>query len=178
MTSHSTVPHQHSPGTYRPREPLRLKLSRSPGTSSLDGGWWPQSRDLGFELADLVDNLPVDIGRVQRVLYSHPDWDTSSGSVHVETGRIKVSSFPNEDNNMVLLRTSTRSDLRLLVVPPDHPVGRQAMRVAANPTNRWSTVQILAAGAFDEEDSDADEHWTDKGDSWWPQPEAGPPSFR
>ena len=177
MTSHSATPILHTPGTYSPRQPLRLTLSVSPGKSGLDGGWWPQSRDLDYELADLVDNFAADIGRVQRVLYSRPDWDTQPQTVLVGRGRLKTGSFPGDDTHMMMLRMSTRTDLKLLVVPPDHPVGDQAMRIAADPSNRWSTTQILAAGAFDEAGTNND-HWTDAGGSWWQQPQAGPPSSR
>ena len=178
MTSQSTSPLPNTPATYQPREPLRLHLSESPGLGTLDGGWWPQSRDIDFELADLVDHFPPDIGRVNRALYSRPDWDTQPRGVRVARGRLKTGSFPSDDTHMIVLSMSTHTSLRLLVVPPDHPLGEQALRVAADPSNRWSTAHILAAGALDDEDGEGDGHWTDEGGSWWLRAEAGPPSFR
>ena len=44
-----------------------------PGRDHLDGGWWPQSRDLAVELADLVDHFPQAHGRIQRAVYSPPE---------------------------------------------------------------------------------------------------------
>jgi uncharacterized protein DUF5994 len=179
MTSHSTASVAHAPGTRQPRDPVRVALSPRPGKATLDGAWWPQSRDLASELADLVDHFPVERGRVQRVLYSRPDWDTQPHRVVVARGLIKVGSYPQDDTHLMMLRMSTRTDLRLLVVPPEHPTGTQAMRLAADPANRWSATQILAAGAFDDgHGEDDDEHWTDLGGSWWSNPESGPPSFR
>ena len=32
------------------RVPLRLKMTKQPRKHPLDGGWWPQSRDLTAEL--------------------------------------------------------------------------------------------------------------------------------
>jgi hypothetical protein len=157
---------------------VRLALSPRPGKATLDGAWWPQSRDLACELADLVDHFPAERGRVQRVLYSRPDRDTQPHRVAVARGLMKVGSYPDDDTHLMMLRMSTRTDLRLLVVPPEHPTGGQAMRLGADPTNRWSTAQILAAGAFDDGQDEADEHWTDEGGSWWSSPESGPPSFR
>ncbi len=165
---------------------LRLALSTAPGTATLDGGWWPWSRDLGVELADLVDHFPAELGRVHRVVFSRPDWDTVPRAVPVARGRVKTGSFPSDDSHMILLRMSTRTDLRILVVPPGHPVGKQAISIAADPANRWSPAQILAAGPFDEHDDlgdkdakeAADDHWTDEGGSWWASPEMGPPSYR
>lgn len=178
MTSHSTASPPRTPDTHGTRGPVRMALSPSPGKATLDGAWWPQSRDLDLELADLVDHFPADRGRVQRVLYSRPDWDTQPHRVVVARGPIKVGSYPHDDTHLMMLRMSTRTDLRLLVVPPGHPTGEQAMRLASDPANRWSTTQILAAGAFDDEHGDSDEHWTDEGGSWWSSPEYGPPSFR
>ena len=178
MTSHSLHLLLPPSDTHPPRAPLRLILSTSPGQALLDGGWWPQSRDLDLELADLVVHLPVAAGRVQRALCSPADWDTVPDCVRVEGGRLMTQPGRGEEHHLLELHMSTRIDLRLLVVPPDHPVGEQAMSIAADPSNRWSTTQILAAGAFDPEVSEDHEHWHDDGGSWWLRPETGPPSFR
>src|SRR5690349_3595217 len=52
------------------RGPLRLRMTEHPGRSYLDGGWWPQSRDLSRELADLVDHFPGAFGRIVRAVIS------------------------------------------------------------------------------------------------------------
>lgn len=178
MTSHSVSLLLPPPRIHSPRTPLRLRMSTAPGEALLDGGWWPQSRDLDLELADLVDHLPVLAGRVQRALYSPADWETGPDSVGVAGCRLPTRPGLPEEPHLLELHMSTRTDLRLLVVPPDHAVGEQAMAIAADPSNRWSTTQILAAGAFDPEVSEDHDHWHDDGDSWWLRPEIGPPSFR
>jgi hypothetical protein len=155
----------------------RLRLSGSPGGAVLDGAWWPRSRDIEAELADLVDHFPATAGRVYRVVYSRPDWDTQPRSVPVARGRLKTGSFPRDDTHVMVLRMSTGADLRLLVVPSDHPHGDQAVTVGADPANRWSPAHILAAGEFDEA-GEPDDHWTDEGGAWWSRPDAGPPSYR
>jgi hypothetical protein len=178
MTSRASTPIATTTRTPKTREPVRMTLSTSPGRATLDGAWWPQSRDLQLELADLVDNFPTEVGRVYRVLYSRPDWDTSPRAITVARGRLKTGSYPRDDTHVIVLRMSTRTDLRLLVVPPGHPVGDQAMAVATNPANRWSAAHILAVGEFDGDPSDPDDHWHDQGDSWWQTPQEGPPSAR
>ncbi len=177
MTSHDTSLVPDIVGTYPLRRPLRLQLSGGSGHTVLDGGWWPQSRDIDVELADLVDRLPVVDGRVARALYSRPDWDTQPHGVRVARGWLKTGSFPRDDTHMIVLSLSTGDRLRLLVVPPDHAKGGRAMEMAADPSNRWSATEVLAVCALDEEQGRGQDHWTDDGGSWWRQ-EDGPPSYR
>lgn len=173
MTSHALTHDSHNPSA----RPLRLRLSASPGEATLDGGWWPHSRDIDVELADLVDGLPVDVGRVNRALYSRPDWDTRPHSVRVLQGRLKTGSFPGDNTHVIVLSMSTGLRLTLLVVPPDQALGDEAMEVAAWPANRSSATEILASFGTEDEGTERREHWTDDGGSWWSH-EDGPPSFR
>ncbi len=98
-----------------PRVPLRLQLSESAGHDPLDGSWWPQSRDLDVELADLVDHFPKSRGEVYRAVVSRPDWDAAPHVVRVARGRLKVGSYPREDNHQVWLSMSNRELIRLSV---------------------------------------------------------------
>lgn len=177
MTSHSTSLSPPVDDPAGPRRPVRLQLSEAPGRAALDGGWWPQTRNIGVELADLVDHFPLALGRVYRVLYSSPDWDTRRRTVPTARGRIKTGSFPRDDTHLVVLRMSTRTSLRLLVVPPDHSAGDLAMGMAADPANRWSAAQILAAGPSTDEDAETSDQWNDDGGNWWPRGSRAP-SFR
>ena len=61
-----------------PREALRLQLSEAPAAGSPDGAWWPRSRDLQVEGPHLVDEFPDSVGRINRMLFSRPDWDDSA----------------------------------------------------------------------------------------------------
>jgi len=126
------------------RTPLRLRLAPTMGHGALDGSWWPQSRDLPVELADLVDNFPSDYGEVRRVVFSRPDWDTAPHRVRVGRGLLKVGSFPRDDTHQVWLSMSTHTMIRLSVTAPD--------------------------GTDDHEEIST---WNDEGGSWWdPHPVA------
>lgn len=177
MTSRDTSSVLNTPGTAQPRPPLRLQLSGSPGRGPLDGGWWPHSRNIDMELADLVDGFPAVIGRVDRALYSRPDWDSQPRTVPVARGRIKAGSFPGDDTHMMVLSMAARTRLILLVVPPDHPRGVEALTLAADESNRSSATEILSALRLAADAGRGDDHWTDDGGSWWRE-DAGPPSFR
>src|SRR5690349_17664282 len=92
------------------RTPVRLRLVEDPAPGELAGVWWPQSRDLQMEAADLVDHFPSSAGRVERLLFSRPDWDASATaegggvrSIVAARGRVKVGSFPHDDTHLMIV---------------------------------------------------------------------------
>jgi len=162
------------------RIPLRLRLSPGHSAGSLDGAWWPQSRDLELEFGDLVDHFPSEVGRIYRGVYSPPDWDPSPRRVATARGYVKVGSFPRDDTHVMLLRLATRQELRVLVVPSNLESGRAAviMREAIRGDSRRSALDILQSkesAVAAEQERDRDVIWHED-DSWWHPSE--PPSKR
>lgn len=162
----------------RGRAPLRLRLAESPGSAHLDGGWWPYSRELAIELADLVDHFPPRSGRIVRALVSPPDWDSAPRAIPVAGGIVKVGSFPRDDTHLVLLTTSDRTVLRVLVVPPGftRAQGDEALLASATAGNAHPAAEVLEE-VTDHPATDPNDHWTDDGGAWW-GPGRGAPSFR
>jgi hypothetical protein len=136
------------PPTISSPGPLRLRLAEPDPSSSLDGGWWPRSRDLTVELPDLIANFPQENGRIVRALVSPPDWDDSPRRIPLRRGGIaKVGSFPRDDTHVVHLNTAGHKVVVLLVVPPgsDDAQGA-ALLEAAGTGNRTKAVKLLEAG--------------------------------
>ncbi|GAA1940093.1 DUF5994 family protein [Nocardioides hwasunensis] len=152
-----TTPH---PTPQPARGPLRLRMSQHPGRDTLDGGWWPRSRDLPVEMADLVDHFPSELGRVTRALVSPPDWDLRARAVAVSGRYVKVGSFPRDDTHLVLLTTSHRKLLRVLVVPPSlsDDQGEEALLAAATHGNAHSAEELLDT-VTEHPDVDPRDHW-------------------
>jgi hypothetical protein len=149
------------------RVPLRLRMSPRAGRDRLDGGWWPRSHDLSVELPDLVDHCPPASGRIVRALYSPPDWDTPARRVAVAGGHVKVGSFPRDDTHLSRLKTSDRTVLYVLVVPPEmaQEQAEEALLAAAAPGNAYgaaSQVDVATAAP----DGDPKGRWDDDGGSW------------
>lgn len=113
--------------------PLRIRLNPRQG-DTLDGGWWPYSRDFASEFARLVEEFPAEHGRVYRGLYSRPDWNDHPRTVPVARGRVKVGSFPADDTHVIHLTTSNRVVLCLLVVPADFSMEQGAESLLASTT--------------------------------------------
>ncbi len=107
------------------RGPLRLRLNEAPAPGEPDGAWWPWSRSLHVEAADLVDHFPQSDGRVNRLLFSRPDWDDSmaaGGAVRrilAARGPVKVGSFPSDDTALMIVTLASGRRLKLIVIPSD-----------------------------------------------------------
>jgi hypothetical protein len=159
------------------RRPLRLRMCEKPGSHPIDGGWWPQSRDLTVELGDLVDNFPDEHGRVVRVLFSAPDWDDAPKRVPTRRGYVKVGFDPNDDTHVLMLTTSDRQELCLLVVPPDmsRAQGEEALLAAVTPGYATSPAALLTT-VRERLELDDGAHGDDEGESWWGSATA--PSYR
>lgn len=175
-----------------PTDTLRVVLAPPRKNRSLDGGWWPHSRDLAVELAELVAGLPTTTGRAVRAVYSPPDWDTPPRRVPLARGYLKVGSFPRDDSHVLDLKMLDGTMLRLLVVPStaDPQQARSALAAAAEPEGTGTAATILAAMAshpdgppdqpsddWEQAASDPEEHWTDDGGAWW-DPHPVSPSYR
>lgn len=160
------------------RVPLRLHMGEHPGRDRVDGAWWPQSRHLDVELADLVDQFPAYLGRITRALFSPPDWDPAPRRIPVARGYVKVGSFPRDDTHLIQLTTSDRTVLLVLVVPPAFTAsqGAEALLAASTPGNAHSAAAILEE-VTDHAPVDPDDYCKDDGESWWGSNPV-PPSFR
>lgn len=153
-----------SPVSLRHRVPLRLRMTEEHHRHRLDGAWWPQSRDLSVEVADLVDHFPQGRGRIARVLVSPPDWDPGPRRIPVAAGYVKAGSFPRDDTHLIQLKTLGGAVLFMLVVPPrfDREQGWRAMRAAEHSREVRSGTRLLHDVEWGQ-DSDADAHWSDDG---------------
>jgi hypothetical protein len=144
----------------------------------LQGGWWPQSRDLTVELTDLTDHFPGGLGRVSRACISTGDWDSPPRAIAGDDGVVEVRALPREDPHVIGLRVSGRRLLRLLVVPPAMSPSRaeEAMLAATTARPSYTAASILEAVA-ESRDHDEFDEWHDTGGSYWdPNPLA--PSHR
>lgn len=143
-----------------------MTLSADHGRDQLDGGWWPRSRELATEFANLVEHFPAEHGRVIRGLYSPPDWDDTPRRVAVKGRSVKVGMFPRDDTHVIYLTTSNRDVYCLLVIPTgfDEAQGAEALLAAATRGNRHSAGDLLEV-VTNEHPVDLTGHWEADGET-------------
>ncbi len=143
-SQHSPAPTTDDPGTTASAG-ARYEMSPSTSRGPLTGAWWPRTRDLGTELASLVEALDGSLGHVVHATYSPPDWEPGTRVVHYDHGRFKVGNFPEDDTHQVLLNTSTRM-VTLMVIPPDTTAARAQgfLTSGSAADNRSSARELLS----------------------------------
>ena len=87
-----------------PAGALRLRLSDLFGKSTIDGFWWPYSRDLTREGPHLMNDFPVERGQIDRVAIYPSDWPGAPAEVFSRFGRIKLGTLGREQAGFVLVR--------------------------------------------------------------------------
>ena len=118
MTTSPSTP-AHAPAS---RVPLRMHLAEPPASGPISGTWWPQSRNLQVEAADLVDHFPDQVGHIDRLLFSRPDWDNPVVDGHgvrriqARRGPVKVGSFPSDDTHLMILLLASGRRVSLKVI--------------------------------------------------------------
>ncbi|WGL50812.1 DUF5994 family protein [Nocardioides sp. BP30] len=105
----------------------RFVLRMGPDQRPILGAWWPRSRVLGSELADLFASWPTEAGRIVRVLYSPPDWDDRPRSAPVAGRRIKTGCFPQDDTHRLVLTMLDGRRIPIGVIPSATAQARAAV---------------------------------------------------
>jgi hypothetical protein len=130
----------------------RLRLATDIGRGSLDGGWWPRTRDLAAELTGLAEALAPDLGTIVRVEVSPADWD--------ELPPIAQAFADADETHRIDVQLSPGTTLRLLVVPPSMTAdqGEEALLAAATYGYAHTAASLLET-VSEYPDVDPDDRW-------------------
>jgi hypothetical protein len=130
---------------------LRLRLDPTLAREgTLDGGWWPRSRDPDAELPDLIAGLESSLGTVTRVALKLDAWDSAPRRVAIDGRRIPVGWFRAMNADAISVTRAFRDRFVLLVVPPEATTSAAAaaMAKAADATNSDRPADILTASGI------------------------------
>jgi hypothetical protein len=145
---------------HQRRGELRLTLVTPSDEQTLDGGWWPYSRDLTREMVELAQNFPRERGRIVRAACCSTDWDGAPQRVTAGPDVIKLGPSLGDEPHEITLETAHHGTLTLLVIPPGFTTyqGSEALLAAATPGNRHRGVEVLLE-VTNQHDADPAERW-------------------
>jgi hypothetical protein len=134
---------------------VRLALIDPPAVrATLDGAWWPRTRDLTQELPALLEELHRRGIRVTRVAYNPDLWGPAPRRLDADGRTIRLGWFRDLDRQLLnMTGDSSRGRLDFLVVPPDTTAAaaEHAFSAATGRANRQAPTELLdtlsAAGA-------------------------------
>ncbi|MEY1673411.1 DUF5994 family protein [Gordonia sp. ABKF26] len=110
---------------------------------SVDGAWWPHTRDLAGETRAIARDVGEHLQRLERVGYALRDWDTSDTTrIAIDGQRISLEGFTVWTPATVRF-TGASSTLTLAVIPPDTDP-RTAREIMTRATHRHSTRSASA----------------------------------
>ncbi|MFF7216742.1 DUF5994 family protein [Streptomyces sp. NPDC008238] len=122
---------------------LRLETTHA-REGTLDGAWWPRTRDIAAELPSLITALTEHLGPVTRVGLDGNAWDELPTRIMVDDRVVHIDSFPVGDDTVLITR-GDRDHFSLMLVPPDTSpdAARTAMARAVQADNVTDATQIL-----------------------------------
>ncbi|WP_285776530.1 STAS domain-containing protein [Microtetraspora sp. NBRC 13810] len=128
---------------------VRLRLDpalRRRGT--MDGAWWPHSRDAAAELPGLIAAVDQRLGRMTLRVGLHPDaWDNIPRRLPARGRQVRVGWFRHTDPHLISLIPLGAEPIMLLVIPPGSAAGpaAAALSLAARGTPGLRPADILTA---------------------------------
>jgi hypothetical protein len=128
-------------------ESIRLALIEPPAPrTTLDGAWWPRTRDLGHELPGLIEELHRRGIRVTRAAYNPAAWDPAPRRLQADGRVIRLGWVRSLDPQLIDLTGDWhRGRVDLLVVPPDTApdAARRAVAAATDRANHLAPTALL-----------------------------------
>jgi uncharacterized protein DUF5994 len=136
-----------------PSVALASRLSLDPALrrrGTVDGAWWPSSRNASVELPVLVSSLNARVGAVLRLGVDARDWDDIPRRLTVGGHVVRVGRFADV-NHKIIVTPGSQEHILLLVVPPhaSTAAAKSALAMAATGTNNGTPEEILAASGVE-----------------------------
>ncbi|MDN3352003.1 DUF5994 family protein [Actinomadura sp. DC4] len=126
------------------------RLSLDPallGRGTVDGAWWPRSREASVEFPILVAALNDQVGAILRLGVDVRDWDSLPRRIRVGGRVVRVGWFANVNHKIIVTR-GRQDHVLLLVVPPGAPAAaaKSALALAGEGGSRRPEEILAAAG--------------------------------
>ncbi|GAA4661834.1 hypothetical protein GCM10023214_62660 [Amycolatopsis dongchuanensis] len=86
---------------------------------TVDGAWWPRSRDSLAEFPAMIAGLKHRLGRPSRVAFNVNAWTAAPRRVLVDGQAVSLEGFRSLDEHTVLVSGYAWHRMVLLVIPPE-----------------------------------------------------------
>ncbi|MEV0386747.1 DUF5994 family protein [Nonomuraea sp. NPDC050643] len=147
-----------NPGTADvPTTQSALRLSLNPlldRRGTVDGAWWPRTRDAAAELPALISAVGRRLDRaVQRVGLYLDAWDHIPRRIPANGCQVRVGWFRSSDPHLITLSVAGAAPLTLLVIPPGtaNAPATAALALAAAGTVGVRPADLLRPSGPDED---------------------------
>ncbi|TDC03611.1 hypothetical protein E1267_25810 [Nonomuraea longispora] len=136
-----------TPDTAAAHSGVRLRLNAVlDRRGTVDGAWWPRSRDAAAELPSLISAVDRRLGRaVLRVGLHHDAWEHIPRRMTARGRPVRVGWFRSADPHLVTLTIEGKAPIVVLVIPPGtaHAPAVAALTLAAAGTVGVRPADIL-----------------------------------
>ncbi|RCG28654.1 hypothetical protein DQ384_23220 [Sphaerisporangium album] len=158
---------------------VRLRLDPVLGRrGTVDGAWWPRSRNAAAELPDLIAAVDQRLDRITLRVGLHVDaWDDIPHRIPARGRQVRVGWFRYTDPRLITLILMGSEPLILLVVPPGTADGTAtaALTLAARgvrlrPADIITAAHRSAAAGIGALDADEADTWENEGGHTTAQP--------
>jgi len=119
---------------------VRLALAESLPGGTIDGAWWPYSRDLGVEAPALLAALQErwHIGAVGWVAAGRAAWDRCPPQIRVDGRWVRLRLLGMLDGRLLTVNFPDGDRIQLFVVPPNAPPDVATMALTAGAGGRMT----------------------------------------
>ncbi|MFC4114463.1 DUF5994 family protein [Nonomuraea zeae] len=144
------------PAPASPAADSALRLSLNPvldRSGTVDGAWWPRTRDAADELPALISAVDQRLGRaVLRVGLYEEAWEHIPRRIQAPGRQVRVGWFRSADPHLITLSIAGTAPITLLVIPPGtaEAIATAALTLAAAGTVGVRPADILDPAGPDE----------------------------
>ncbi|WP_214318158.1 DUF5994 family protein [Nonomuraea sediminis] len=127
---------------------LRLSLNPVPDRrATVDGAWWPYSRNAAVELPGLITTVDRLLDRTTVRIDVHRDaWDHIPRRIPARGRQVRIDVACHVDPRVITLIFAFADPVVLLVIPPDAATGaaKAILRYTGQDVDSWADPQPIA----------------------------------